>query len=112
MSAKPPPPEAPRVLQEVGRIQDSERRVESSPNQNRSSEEKDANTVNRNSQASDEGKHTLGFGWNTRVTYDEAWSGISSESTSMDTLLRECDLNDDRVLKFVSWIHRKKGRDA
>ena len=78
------------------------------PQANRSSEEKDANTVSRNSQTSDEGKHTLGFGWNTRVAHDEAWSWISSESTSVDTLLRECDLNDDRVLKFVSWIHRKK----
>ena len=39
VSAKPPPPEAPQVSQEVRSVQGSERGVRSSPNQSRSSEE-------------------------------------------------------------------------
>ena len=110
VQTKPPPPEAPCILQGVRSVQESERGVENSPNQYGGAADGDANSASGSNQISDEGNHTLNFGWNIHASYNEAWSWISSSSANMNDLLRGCDFNEDSVQMFIGWIHRESTR--
>ena len=108
VSTKPPPTAAPRRSQENLSVQESARRLGENANQSGSSAERDANGGSENSKLVEEGTHTLGFGWNVNVAYDEAWSWIVTNSMSIDKLMQGCSLSNDRVPKFLSWYHLKK----